>query len=199
MKLALSHIISTVSRAKLPNPQLAWRIAVHEAGHALTAHLLDIGDIKEMSLKGDGGEILIFRAACEETVQAFDNQIAYCLAGRAAEIIILGDASGGAGGGENSDLAMATAFALQMERSRGLGLNGLLWEPIGAAGRGITEGERQKVCERLETQSVRAQNLLKPYSDSLTKLARALVDQGYLTGEEVGHFLPNLEPWQNCA
>jgi hypothetical protein len=192
VELALSHIISTVARANMPNPSLAWRIAVHEAGHALIAHLLDIGDIKEMSLKGDGGEILIFRAAWEGTVQAFDNQIAYCLAGRAAEVIILGDASGGAGGGENSDLAMATAFALQMERSRGLGLNGLLWEPIGAAGRGMTEGERQKVRERLEAQSARAQDLLEPHRHNLTKLARALVNQGYLTGEEVGHFLPDL-------
>lgn len=56
----------------------------------------------------------------------------------------------------------------------------------------MTEGERQKVRERLEAQSAHAQELLEPYRDNLTKLARALVNQGYLTGEEVGHFLPDL-------
>ena len=121
------NIIAALPQRAVTDSPLARRIAVHEAGHALIAHLLKIGEIHELSLKGHGGEILIYRAAWEGTVQSFDDQIAYCLAGRAAEIIMLGDASGGAGGNENSDLAKATSFALQLERTMGLGLNSLVW------------------------------------------------------------------------
>lgn len=166
---------------------------MHEAGHAVVAHILGIGEIKELSLNGNGGQILIFRAGWEGTVEAFDDQIAYSLAGRAAEIVMLGDASGGAGGSENSDLALATSFALQVERTMGLGINGLLWEPIGVLGRTMTDGERENVSQRLESQSARAHVLLEPHRDTLDRIARALVDHGHLSGEEVGCMLPEIE------
>lgn len=191
--LTIGHILAALPREAVPDSPLARRVAIHEAGHAVIAHILGIGEIKELSLKDQGGEILIFRAAWEGTVQAFDDQIAYCLAGRAAEILMLGDASGGAGGNENSDLALATSFALQVERTMGLGLNGLLWEPIGVLGRTMTEGERENVSQRLEAQSARAHVLLEPHRDTLDRIARALIDHVHLSGEEVGHMLPEIK------
>ena len=191
--LTVAHILAALPQRAVTDSPLARRIAVHEAGHALIAHLLKIGEIHELSLKGHGGEILIYRAAWEGTVQAFDDQIAYCLAGRAAEIIMMGDASGGAGGNENSDLAKATSFALQLERTMGLGLNGLVWEPVGALGRTMTDGERVNVRQRLEAQSARAHVLLKPHRDALQRIAQALIDQGHLSGEEVGRMLPEID------
>jgi cell division protease FtsH len=190
--LALSHILAALSRGSVPKSPLARRVAVHEAGHAVLAHILGIGEIQELSLKGDGGQILIFRAGWEGTVQAFDDQIAYCLAGRAAEIVVLGDASGGAGGSENSDLALATTLALQLERTMGLGSNGLIWEPVGTLGRTMTEAERQNVARRLEAQEERARSLLIPFKANLELIARSLLDQGSLTMDEVGPLLPNV-------
>ena len=106
---------------------------------------------------------------------------------------MMGDASGGAGGNENSDLAKATSFALQLERTMGLGLNGLVWEPVGALGRTMTDGERVNVRQRLEAQSARAHVLLKPHRDALQRIAQALIDQGHLSGEEVGRMLPEID------
>lgn len=191
--LTLGHITAALPHRAVTDSPLARRIAVHEAGHALIAHILKIGDIHELSLKGNGGEILIYRAAWEGTIKTFDDQIAYCLAGRAAEIIMLGDASGGAGGSENSDLALATSFALQMERTMGLGLNGLLWEPIGAAGRPMTEGERWNVGQRLELQSKRAVALLSPHLPILAEIAKRLAVSGYLTANDISALLPEIE------
>ncbi len=193
VRLTSGHVIAIISGAKVPDSPLARRIAVHEAGHALIAHLLGIGEIFEMSFKDQGGQILIYRTAWEGTIESFDDQIAYCLAGRAAEVIMFGEASGGAGGDQNSDLALATSFALQLERAAGLGLNGLVWEPVGGETRPMSEGERRNVSQRLETQSARAQKLVEPYRDAVAKIARALVEQGHLSGHEVGRFLPDLE------
>lgn len=191
--LNIGHIIAALPRKSAPNTTLARRVALHEAGHAVIAHILGIGEIQELSLTGQGGEILIFRAGWEGTVQSFDDQIAYCLAGRAAEIVMLGSASGGAGGSENSDLALATSFALQVERTTGLGLNGLVWEPIGALGRTMTDGEREKVSQRLEIQSARAHVLLAPHRDALQRIAQALIDQGHVSGKDISHFLPHID------
>lgn len=191
--LTIAHILAALPQKSVPDSMLARRVAVHEAGHAVIGHILGIGEIQELSLKGQGGEILIYRAAWEGTVQAFDDQITYCLAGRAAEIVMLGHVSGGAGGSENSDLALATSFALQMERTMGLGLNGLLWEPIGALGRTMTDGEREKVSQRLETQSARAHVLLEPHRDTLERIAQALIDQGHVSGKDISHFLPHID------
>ncbi|TGD64159.1 hypothetical protein EYC08_12130 [Tabrizicola sp. WMC-M-20] len=45
----------------------------------------------------------------------------------------------------------------------------------------------------LEAQSARSIALLEPYRAALTNLADALVDRGFLSGAEVGHFLPDLD------
>ncbi|MFN4155355.1 MAG: hypothetical protein ACK4HF_11935 [Paracoccaceae bacterium] len=108
---------------------LAWRIAVHEAGHAHYAHIAGMGEVMSMKIQGGGGEILLDRRANEGEVSDCGNRIACSLAGRAAEILIPGTPSAGAGDPADSDLAIATRLALQIERSTGLGRNALLWEP----------------------------------------------------------------------
>lgn len=127
--------------------------------------------------------------ANEGTVSDCETQIAYSLAGRAAEILIRGTPSAGAGGPANSDLAVATRLALQIERSTGLGRNGLIWEPDDYGGL-IGQAERQSVSAHLETQAERANILLEPHLQVLEKLAQALLDCGHLSREGIDHLLP---------
>src|SRR3546814_862034 len=108
------------------------RAAIHEAGHALVASLLKIGDVLRVSIEGSGpnggttvvhgaGGMMLTRSDCLA-------RLMFALAGRAAEEVALGQASGGSGGGQDSDLALATELALSMETSLGLVQgHGLLW------------------------------------------------------------------------
>ena len=163
---------------------LAWRIAVHEAGHAVFAHVAGMGEVMSIAIKGGGDETLLDHHANEGKVSDYDNQIAYALVGRAAEILILGSPSASAGGPANSDLAIATRLALQIERSTGLGRNGLIWEPDDFGGL-IGQAERQSVSARLEAQAERVQALLAPRSQTIKQLATLLHRQGFLPGEDV--------------
>ncbi|NUB43420.1 hypothetical protein GEU84_003400 [Fertoebacter nigrum] len=181
--------ITAILKGKVVNlGPLAWRIAVHEAGHALYAHIAGMGEVMSMKIQGGGGEILLDRHANEGKVSDYENQIAYTLAGRAAEILTLGTPSAGAGGPANSDLAIATRLALQIERSTGLGRNGLVWEPDDYGGL-IGQAERQSVSARLEAQAERANTLLEPHLQILENLARALLDCGHLSRKDIEYLL----------
>ena len=182
--LGPDQITAVLKGKRIDLGPLAWRIAVHEAGHAVFAHIVGIGEVMSITIRGGGGEILLDRHPNEGTVSDYESQIAYSLAGRAAEILILGAPSAGAGGPANSDLAIATRLALQIERSTGLGRNGLVWEPNDYGGL-IDQAERQSVTARLEAQAERAQALLAPQSQTIKQLAALLHRQSYLSGEDV--------------
>ena len=163
---------------------LGWRIAVHEAGHAVFAHVMGIGEVMSIAILDGGGQILLDRHAHEGLIADYETQMAYSLSGRAAEVLILGNASAGAGGPAHSDLAIATRLALQIERSTGLGRNGLIWEP-GENGRPISPAERESVLARLEAQAERARGVLALYHDPVERLAIILLEHGFLQASDI--------------
>ena len=104
------------------------RIAHHEAGHAIAKLALGTGEPTALSINGGGGlSEAIFGEIRALTREYLENHLTTLLAGRAAEVIVFGDATAGAGGGEDSDLGKATRLALQLESAYGLGHNGPLW------------------------------------------------------------------------
>ena len=101
--------------AKIPDDCL-HRIAVHEAGHAVVAILLGISGNVTTSLirRGQSSASTHFDPRIQAiTRKLVERRIAVALAGRAAEDVILGDVSAGAGGQDDSDLAIATEFAIR--------------------------------------------------------------------------------------
>lgn len=110
---------------------LLRRTAVHEAGHAFAALRFGVARSVAVSLvrRDDSlGATRIERIVQGQTREVIDREIAVHLAGRAAEDAILGSVSSGAGGGEDSDLARATAFAIRVVASYGLSAaGGLVW------------------------------------------------------------------------
>jgi len=104
-------------------PDLLHRCAVHEAGHAVVAivhsEAIEVGIslVKRAAIAG------CTRAIGREealTLEAARRRLAYLLAGRAAEEVVLGGVSGGAGGMEGSDLALATRLAVDMVTAYGV-------------------------------------------------------------------------------
>ncbi|PHR25381.1 MAG: hypothetical protein COA37_00600 [Hoeflea sp.] len=101
---------------------LRWRVSVHEAGHATAWTLLGIGDVESVTLGiGEVGQVTVNRYRhLSQTEEWLTKTMAAILAGRVAEMLVVGEPMVGSGGGEGSDLAKATAIALDAETSLGI-------------------------------------------------------------------------------
>jgi ATP-dependent Zn protease len=103
------HEALSVGQTAMP-PELVWRIAVHEAGHALAWTAFDIAVVQTVTVgNGSGGFVESdMRTDVVQTEEWLNKMIACALAGRAAEKLVFGDCVLGSGGSELSDLARAT-------------------------------------------------------------------------------------------
>jgi cell division protease FtsH len=111
------------------SPEALRVIAVHEAGHAAVAFrqghfdriIISLASSSTFSQSSKGAPMT------RESVKA---ELVRLLAGRAAEEVLLGEPSGGAGGADVSDLARASQLALEAITRHGLSSSGrLLWHP----------------------------------------------------------------------
>ena len=115
------------------DPEHLKRMAFHEAGHVLIGAALAADRLVRADLFAgmDGGTAYGGRVRFKEwpplmTAESIEKEVSILLAGRAAEEVIYGAASSGAGGHEGSDLAAATQLLAQRHASWGLG-NSLVW------------------------------------------------------------------------
>ena len=149
------------------------RIAVHEAGHLLVGHLLNLPAPIHASVTPRGGEI-VFPKPFFDTEDTIHARIRTLLAGRCAEILTFGDASSGAGAGPDSDLAQATALALDCETRFGMGAFGLLFSPFPNAAH-APAWLQQQLRKTLEGAADEVTDLLHLHRSSLSMLARQLL------------------------
>ena len=171
-----------------------WVCAVHEAGHAVAACRMAPGTLMAVSLHlgaRHGGMTLAAGPAPLSTAEDIHRHLVLALSGRAAEEVVIGVPSSGAGGGPDSDLAMATSLA--MSAATDLGLDravGLVWT-------GVSEQRvlwRNMSANPVLAASVRA-GLDAAYAEALAfgftsrralkAVATALVERRALDGEEV--------------
>lgn len=187
------HAALTADQATL-SPELIWRIAIHESGHALTRTVLGIGSVLTMSISSGLGGFVKSEGSANviETEDWVQNQIACMLAGRAAEKLIFGDTVVGSGGVEQSDLARATKLALDAETTLGLGqVHPLLYRSSNAQ-TSILSLDRQlaqHVNNRLEAAEVLTTDLLSQNRAALLALAKRLAEAKVLDGVEVRELL----------
>ncbi|WJS85315.1 AAA family ATPase [Paracoccus sp. TOH] len=172
---------------------LDWRIAVHEAGHAVVCAALDLGEITRVTLTPRGGEIARNLPHHQMLLADYEAEIAHALAGRCAERLMLGHVSAGAGGGEESDLALATRIAVAIETAYGLGSDGPLWTGETAIGR-LAPALQQRVRARLQHAETRATRILGAQRDQLDAIARDLQRRRHLSGEDLHRHLSGLYP-----
>lgn len=131
--LAIDDVVAAIEGGHPPvGPEFMRRIATHEAGHAIAALRFNLTTEITVSVVNSGSAwgrtILRPEQAIHLTRDRIDVMLAMLLAGRAAEEVIIGTVSGGAGGSKDSDLASATRLATDSVTSYGLRQNGpLIW------------------------------------------------------------------------
>jgi DNA polymerase III delta prime subunit len=195
--LGVEHLDATLRDLRPPvSSELRWQIAVHEAGHAITGAATGIARPQMLAIQGGGGvtqqSLLRHGQRRAELIDALAND----LGGRAAEIVLFGEPSGGAGGDGTSDLARATQTAASMELSWGLG-DDLLWlgdpETVLARLR-IEPYLRARVEARLREAQARALQIIEANRPVLEEMAAALVQTGLLTGPELERLVAKVLP-----
>jgi len=193
--LRYSDIEDAIRGNRPPLPRaLRWRLAFHEAGHAVVHHALDLGPVHGLNIDtGEGGYNLVsFHPWAIDTRDWFENMLTMVMAGRAAEQLVLKNVTGGSGGAEDSDLARATRIACDMERTLGFGAeHPLLYRPHANPG-AILDRDRElaaRVHARLEAALNRATAILKKRRPTFHALASALFEAQAMDEAAVKRFL----------
>jgi len=164
------------------------RVAYHEAGHAIAFLALGIAEPKALSIGGTGGlaesDLGEMRAMTRSHLEKF---LVALLAGRAAEQLIFGEATAGAGGSDESDLGRATMLATRLETDYGLGTFGLVCIPGGSSGRDLLllDTLRSAVGGTIDRAYAAALELLRQNQHALEALATALFGAGYLDRTDI--------------
>lgn len=126
--VTFDDLIQEIGTTELLTEDERWRAAIHEAGHAVVACELLPGAIEALALRGgaDLGATFGMRMRPVFVAEDVRQRLTFLLAGRAAEEVLLGHPSSGAGGEFGSDLAVATKLATIAEAALGLGQD-VLW------------------------------------------------------------------------
>jgi len=169
---------------------LRWRASVHEAGHALAYTLTGIAEVKAASV-GLHGLGMVATAANDHLPQNeawLTNTMAAILAGRTAELLVIGEVLAGAGAGDESDLARATEMALAAETRLGFsGHQPLLYRPPGMAMSDLALDRQlaERVNARLLAAEAIAKRLLEEHRDLHHDIAKRLAAVGIVSGDEL--------------
>ncbi|PRX08613.1 UNVERIFIED_ORG: ATP-dependent Zn protease [Martelella mediterranea] len=174
------------------DPERDWRIAVHEAGHAIVTQALGMGTVQRVALVGGGGVSVIDRMPTQGRICDIESALTCLMAGRAAEMLILGNISSGAGGPVGSDLEQATALALRIDTNFGIGEHGPTWLGDIATVSLRDPDQRRRVRARLEQAEQHASEILAAHQEILTRMARNLVHERELTGGPLQNLLSDV-------
>ena len=184
----------------LPNAEDPFlrRVAIHEAGHAVVITMQNPGSAPMLSLCSEGRLSGATRFTSDKqsalTATVIDNMLVVLLAGRAAEEIIHGAPSAGAGGSRESDLAKATRLAMQAEASFGLGTTGLIWSDFPDPDRAhavlaMRGGTETAVRRRLDEAYGEAKMIITEKRHVVERIAEALLARIVLTPGEVADII----------
>ncbi|MGP3699397.1 AAA family ATPase [Rhodobacter sp. NSM] len=196
--LALADLHAAADRlAPTSDPAFERRVALHEAGHLLVGHLAGLPAPRRASLTPQGG--FVERPALPvHTLATAEAELATLFAGRAAERLVLGAPSSGAGAGPASDLAQATRLALDMETAWRLteddGERGgsLSWHGPNRVDLRADPALRARVETRLGAPEAEATRLLQCHLDDLHRIAAALLRERDLDAGRIADLLAPL-------
>lgn len=198
-KVTEADVISALPPTVRFTEEERYRLAVHEAGHAIVGHEVRPETLVRVSINSERPSAAGWRRIgltefrnsdpSMATAKYYSDTITIFLAGMAAERIVFGDHSAAAGGDPQSDLFIATDFATMMERRFGFG-DDLLSET--GSGRlpleNLRRGDanlRAAVQRRLKAGLEHATEILSAKQSALETLASLLSEQLELTAEDV--------------
>lgn len=146
------------------------------------SHSIAPGSVTRISVSNNGGQVERDVRIGEALQADFQGNLAVLLAGRAAERLILGTVSGGAGGSEHSYLAQATALETQF----GWGATGPVWlAPASPSDPDLM----QRVRARLDAAEAKATTILSHRLPALHETAEALIVERELSGSRLENLL----------
>ncbi len=180
-------------------------ISVHEAGHALLAHLLPHADpLHKVTILPMGMALGATHQLPMEEKHIYQREyildrLAVSLAGRAAELLVFGTVSTGA----SNDLVSATELARKMVREWGMSerLGPMAWGEQGMVflGEDLVKAHEysdetarvidEEVQRILEEQDARAREIISKNRGALEALAEALRAQETISGTEAGRII----------
>ena len=177
---------AAASIAPLVDPEILWRIAVHEAGHLVVASALGLPAPAGARLTKIGGHVSI-PASALETRETACSRIATLLGGFAAELYMFGNVSSGAGDGPESDLASATQLADKICFHWGLDKQ-LAHRPVQSAFQSSDAAVEPLLRQCLQ----RASRAVESYAHVLDAVATALMSKRELSGEQCRQLLADI-------
>ena len=168
--------------------------SIHEAGHAVAAIILGLNlegaSIRDSSTQG-GVVRTASRAAFLDAEDVHDRLVAL-LSGRAAEEVLLGRVTSGAGGQTGSDLQRATWLAASAAAELGLDReHGLAWTPLPDRQAELSEALAADarlaglVRRRLAAAYDDALVIVRRSASTVQAVADELLDRGALSGTDV--------------
>jgi hypothetical protein len=181
--LILEDLIRQIAPDSTESSELE-RISIHESGHALAAHLLGrkVDHISTISQAGRGGIVLMEGVGNAATLRRLEEQAIIALAGRNAEIMLLGEACSGA----HTDLEAATHYIAALHGSFGLGASLLHRAPATATAALLADPEFRRLVEaELQILDARCAELLASHRDALRVIADRLMQNRVLSGDEL--------------
>ncbi|WP_271599411.1 AAA family ATPase [Bradyrhizobium sp. CCBAU 45384] len=176
--------------------ELRWRNCVHEAGH-LVADVIHFGpdnvfaNTARVGSRG-GRSVRTTAPACAGTLEVYRRRLQVILAGRAAEELLLGAGSHGAGGARESDLDHATSLAAAMVGSLGvIGADHITYFGARDDTRTLLSFAevRVRVARELADAAAAARSLLEANRAVVEVVAQRLMDRGRVAGSEVSEVL----------
>lgn len=189
-----------VSRATMSviTAETRTRIAFHEAGHALVAHLTGAGKVERVSIESRGsalGVTYITRESEEPLYKRAEltSRLAMMLAGREAELLVFQDVSSGA----SDDLKRASELAVSMVArlgfSESFGLLSIEGVPKELLGPGVQADVLKEARSLLERGQAACVELLNAHRTRLDALAAALLAMDIVSGEPLQALLDGRE------
>lgn len=201
--MQLADLLAEVAGPPERDPEIAKVAAIHEAGHVVAATEARMCQVTSVSLRSGEGLLgsTLFAGTVGRYLSATDLRafLVVILAGRAAEEVLVGVASSGAGGSGDSDLARATAFALNSISTLGLDEgHGLLWSgEVDAATMPKVLAADVRLAKRVRDQLDQAygdaKELIARRRGAVLAVARGLVANGSLDANRIAELISGAE------
>ncbi|HUW64380.1 MAG TPA: AAA family ATPase [Spirochaetia bacterium] len=177
---AIDKVIMGERLDRRPGEDEMYRVAVHEAGHALVSEVLRPGSVSAVTVTSRGNALGYMRANGQEdnylhSKEQLEEQIAVTLGGAAAEEFVCGSRSTGSGGDIEQALAVAETI-LKSGMSR-LGVVGLEKLP--------RQLHHETVSALVQEQEERVRNIIAANREALLQTGDVLREKERVSGEEL--------------